>query len=64
MRNQRRNNENDLLKNTSKLPQKQPTKEQSPDMQRTNSGLRAVKMEGYVEGRAGQAPARSRQTPV
>ena len=52
--------ESDLLKKTSKLPQKQPAKEKSPDTQRTDSSLRAMKMNRYTEGRAGQAPARSR----
>ena len=33
----------------SKLPQKQLSKKQSPNTQRTDSGLRAVKMDGYAE---------------
>ena len=57
MQNQRRKKENDLLKKTSTLPQKQPTKEQSPHKQQTDFGLRAVKTDGYAEGSAGQAPA-------
>ena len=64
MQNQKSKNESDLLKKTSKLPQEQPTKEKSPNMQRIDSSLRAVKMDGYVEGHARQAPAYSGQTPV
>ena len=56
--------QSDLLKKTSELPQKQPAKEKSPDTQWIVSNLRAVKMEGYDEVQAGQAPTRSRQTPV
>ena len=48
MQNQRRKKESDLLKKTIKLPQKQPAKERSPNTQRTDSGLRTVKMDGYA----------------
>ena len=41
------------LKKTNKLPQRQPAKEQSPDMQLTDSSLRVVKTDGYAEGHAG-----------
>ena len=59
MQNQRRKKENDLLKKTSKLPQKQPAKEKSNDTQWTDSGLRAMKMDGYIKGCVGQAPVHS-----
>ena len=39
-------------KKTSKLTQKQPTKDQSLDKQGIDSDLRAVKTEGYVEDHA------------
>ena len=54
----------DVLKKISKLPQKQPAKEQSPDTQQTDSSLRAVKIDGYTEGCAGHAPARRGQISV
>ena len=53
MQYQRRKKKNDLLKKTNKLPQRQPAKEQSPNMQLTDSSLRAVKTDGYAEGHAG-----------
>ena len=61
MQNQRRKKEHDLLKKTSKLPQKQHAKEKSPDTQQTDYDLRAIKTDGYVDGYVGQAPARSRK---
>ena len=64
MQNQRRNKESDLLKKTSKLPQKQPAKEQSPNTQWTDFGLRAMKTDSYAEGCAGQALACSGQTLI
>ena len=64
MQNQKNMKELDLLKKTSKLPQKQPTKEKSPDTQRTNSSLRAMKTNGYVEGYAEQASGRNGQTLI
>ena len=64
MQNQRRKKESDLLRKTNKLPKKQPTKEQSPHKQRTNSGLRVVKTDDYAEGHAGQALTRNGYTSV
>ena len=37
---------------THKLPQKQPTKEKSPDTQWIDSDLRAMKTDDYTEGYA------------
>ena len=70
MQNRRRKKESDLLRKKKKisgLTRRQPAKEQSqqsPDTRRTDSGLRAVKMDRHAEGRAGQAPTCSEQTPV
>ena len=44
--------ENDLPKKTSKLPQKQPIKERSPNTQWIDSSLRPVKTDSHAEGRA------------
>ena len=64
MQNQRRKKESDILKKTRKLPQKQTAKKKSPNMQWSDSGLRAVKTDDYTEGRTRQAPACSKQTRV
>ena len=53
MYNQKSKKENDLLKKTGKLPQKQPAKEKNPNTQQTNFSLKAVKTNGYAEGHAG-----------
>ena len=63
MHSQRKKKESDLLKETSKLPRKQPAKEKSPNTQQTDY-LRAVKTNSYAESRAGEAPTCSEQTPV
>ena len=49
---------------TSKLPQKQPAKEQSPNTQRIDFGLRVVKTDDYAKRHVRQAPACSGSTPV
>ena len=64
MQNQRRKMESDLLKRTSKLPQKQLAKKKSLDAQQLNFGLRAVKTDSYTEDHVGRAVARSGQTLV
>ena len=53
-----------LSKKGQQASTKDPTKEQSLDTQQTDSGLMAVKTDSYTEGRAGQAPARNKQTLV
>ena len=64
MQNQKSKKENDFLKKTSKLPQKQPAKEKSLDTQWTEPSLTIVKTDGYTEGHARHPLVHSVQTPV